>query len=233
MGKLFNLDSPIMQFLNRVADLMILNIITLICCIPVITAGASITAMHYVLLKMVRGDDGYIVQGFFKSFRENFVQATVEWLIMLVMIIVFVLDFVVIRTNQNTFPAIFRYSILGVSIVVWLLMQFVLPLQSHFANPVKTTFKNSVLISIAHFPRTLAIALISLAPLALLLLSFQLTPFVFMFGLSAPGIACAYIYSPVFMKFEPAQEENLTEENWVVPEDNDEIDEAFRNLSSK
>lgn len=233
MNKLFNLDSPVMQFLSRMADLMLLNIVTLICCLPVITAGAAITAMHYVLLKMVRGDDGYILQGYFKSFKENFVQATLEWLILLALIVVFALDFLVIRTNQSSFPAIFRYSILGVSIVVWILMQFVLPLQSHFANPIRVTFKNSVLISIAHFPRTLAMALIVLAPVALLLISFQLTPFVFMFGLSAPGMVCAKIYSPIFRKFEPAEEEIPTEENWMVPEDNEEIDEAFRNLSSK
>ena len=51
MGKLFNIDSPVMRFLGKVADLMILNLVTLLCCIPVVTIGASLTAMHYVLLK--------------------------------------------------------------------------------------------------------------------------------------------------------------------------------------
>ena len=53
MSKIFDLDSPFMRVLNRVADLMILNLVTLICCLPVVTIGASLTAMHYVLLKMV------------------------------------------------------------------------------------------------------------------------------------------------------------------------------------
>ena len=54
MGKLFNLDSPIMRVLGTLADMCVLNLITLIGCLPIITAGASITAMHYVLLKTVR-----------------------------------------------------------------------------------------------------------------------------------------------------------------------------------
>ena len=69
MGKFFDLDSPIMRTLNRLADLMWLNILTLLCCLPIITAGASLTAMHYVLLKMVRNEESYISRAFFKSFK--------------------------------------------------------------------------------------------------------------------------------------------------------------------
>ena len=65
------MDSPFMRALNVLADLMILNIITIICCIPVVTAGASFTAMHYVLLKRVRGTEGYIVSTFFDAFKKN------------------------------------------------------------------------------------------------------------------------------------------------------------------
>lgn len=50
--------------MNKVADLCILNIICLVCCIPIVTAGASITAMYYVTLKMVRNEEAYIVRSF-------------------------------------------------------------------------------------------------------------------------------------------------------------------------
>ena len=56
--------------MNKVADLCILNIICLVCCIPIVTAGASITAMYYVTLKMVRNEEAYIVRSFFKSFKD-------------------------------------------------------------------------------------------------------------------------------------------------------------------
>ena len=68
--KFFDLESPLMQILNKVADLMILNILTVVCCIPVITTGASLTAMHYVALKMARNEECYIARDFFKSFKD-------------------------------------------------------------------------------------------------------------------------------------------------------------------
>lgn len=81
MDKIFNLDSPVMQALNKVADLIWLNILTMVCCIPIITVGAALTAQHYVVLKMVRNREGYITRSFFKSFKANFKQATCIWLI--------------------------------------------------------------------------------------------------------------------------------------------------------
>ena len=57
MGSFFNMDSPVMRFLSRLCDLMILNILCLICCIPIVTIGASITALYSVTLKMVKGED--------------------------------------------------------------------------------------------------------------------------------------------------------------------------------
>lgn len=86
--KFFDLESPLMQVLNKVADLMILNLLTVLFCIPVITVGASLTAMHYVALKMARNEECYIARDFFKSFRMNLKQGTVIWLIELFLVLV-------------------------------------------------------------------------------------------------------------------------------------------------
>ena len=58
MGKLFDMDGPLLRGLNKLADLMWLNILTIICCLPVFTAGAAITAAHYVELKIHRNEEG-------------------------------------------------------------------------------------------------------------------------------------------------------------------------------
>ena len=83
MGRLFDMNNKFFTFMSRVADLCILNVLCIIFCIPVITAGASITAMFYVTMKMVRNEEAYIVKGFFKSFKENFKQATMINIILL------------------------------------------------------------------------------------------------------------------------------------------------------
>ena len=79
MGKLFDLDSPFMRVLNRIADLMILNLITLLFVIIPFTGGASLTAMHYVLLKMVRDEETYVVKGFWKSLKKKNFMLTSLW----------------------------------------------------------------------------------------------------------------------------------------------------------
>ena len=75
MSSFFNMDSPVMRFLSRLCDLMILNILCLICCIPIVTIGASITALYSVTLKMVKGEDSYIAKGFFDTIPKSIDEA--------------------------------------------------------------------------------------------------------------------------------------------------------------
>ena len=72
MRNLFSMDSGIFRFLTRLADLMILNILFIVCCIPIVTIGASVTSLYYVTLKMAVNEEGYIAKAFLKSFRQNF-----------------------------------------------------------------------------------------------------------------------------------------------------------------
>ena len=69
--RIFDANSPLMEGLSKISDLVVLNLLVLLCCIPVITAGAALTGMHYVLLKMARNEEGYIARSYFKSFKEN------------------------------------------------------------------------------------------------------------------------------------------------------------------
>lgn len=93
MNRLFNIDNPVMQFLSKMFDLIVLNLIFILSCIPIITIGASISALYYVCLKMLRGEDPYIWQNFWKSFRQNFKQSTVVWLLFLAAVVILGMDF--------------------------------------------------------------------------------------------------------------------------------------------
>ena len=81
MGQIFNLDNPVWNFMSKVADLVILNILVMLCSLPVVTAGAAWTAMHFVTIRMARKEERYVVKDFFRSFKENFRQATVIWIL--------------------------------------------------------------------------------------------------------------------------------------------------------
>ena len=74
---MFKLDSPLMNFLNKLCDIMILNILVLVFSLPIFTIGAAVTAGYYMSFKMVKNEENYIVKGFWKAFKENFRQSTV------------------------------------------------------------------------------------------------------------------------------------------------------------
>ena len=136
MGEMFmfKLDSPFMNFLSKVCDLLILNVVALICCIPIVTAGASITAVYYMCYKMLKNEEGYIFRGFLKAFKDNFIQSTAIWMIQLVIMIVLILDFRIIVYSGLNFSKPLIIAVIACSIIFYLGMVFALPLPSTVTN---------------------------------------------------------------------------------------------------
>ncbi len=222
MGKLFNLDSPVMSFLGKVADLMILNIIAFIACIPIITVGASMTAMHYVLLKMARKEDGYIFRSFMKSFKENFKQATICWLIILLFIVIFVGDIFIINRSGLEFAEWMRIALIVVGVLASMAIIYIFPILARFENTIKGTLKNAMIMAILSLPKTILMLVVYCLPVALMYLSTNMIPIVFLFGISGPAYLCAMIYSTIFKKFEPEKEETDNGDNWFIEEEPEE-----------
>ena len=211
MNKFFDLDNPFMSALSTIADLMILNLLTTLCCLPIFTAGASFAALHYVLLKMVRGEEGYITKSFFTQFKANFKQATGMWLIMLAAAAVFGGDYYIFQHYPETVPKAMMLIIMAIGIFLYVSFTFTFPLQSHFVNKVKTTLKNSILLTILHLPTAFAMAILYIVPvIAIFKLTPYLYPLIFLFGFSAPAYGSAYLYSRVFKKMGDTPEDNET-----------------------
>lgn len=206
MGKIFDMDSPVMRFLGRVGDLLILNLIMIVCCLPIITVGASFTAMHYVLLKMVRGEDGYLVRGFFKSFKSNFRQATILWLIMLVIIGIYAGDLWIFNHAGLGFPKAFMAAVAAVAVIGLLIAMYIFPILSRFDNTVLNTIKNAALMSFLNLPRTLLMVVVYALPFIIAYFSTYSILLVLMFGYTAPAYGAAWLYSDIFKKFEPEAE---------------------------
>ena len=207
MGKFFDMDSTFMQFLNRVGDLMILNIIIVLCCIPVITIGPAYTAMHYVLLKIVRGEEGYLVKGFFKSFARNFKQAVILWILMLLVAAVYVGDAVIFAYSGIAFPKALVIAVAVIGILLLMISLYVFPLLARFDNTIKNTLRNAMLLAFGHLPQTLLMLLVYVLPFVICYFVPYCFIFVLMFGLSVPAYCAARLYSGIFKKFEPEVQE--------------------------
>lgn len=223
MGRFFDLDGPVITFLTKLADIFILNLLLIICSLPIFTFGAAYTAVYYVTLKMVRDEDGYTVKSFFKSFKMNFKQATVIWIIMLLIGGIIVTDWKVTNgalAEYANFSGLMRIImtvfIMASTLIYIFTLLYVFPVLSRFDNTTKNTIRNALLMSVRHLPSTIAIIFITIAPIVLMYLSPRfLVLVVLIFSLSA--YINSYLFVKIFKNYMP-------EENSVItPDDQFEV----------
>ncbi len=155
MSKLFRMDSPLMRFLTKIADLMVLNILFCITSIPLITIGASWTALYSVTLKMVRDEEGSVSRSYFRSFRQNFRQATLLWLGVLVVLALLVLDIRVLNGMAGgTAPGLLRVGVEILALLGIMVLQYLFPSLARFEASLADTLKNACMMALAHLPKT-------------------------------------------------------------------------------
>ncbi len=160
MRSIFDMDSGFFRALSRVADLMLLNIVFIVCCIPIVTIGPAVTAMHYVTLKMAENEEGYIARGFFKSFRQNLRQAMVIWVILLLLGCLLATDLVILKNATGMVFTVVRVLILASFVVYSMELLYVFPTLARFDNSVRVTMKNALFMAILDLPRTVFMLLI-------------------------------------------------------------------------
>lgn len=214
MNRFFNMDNKFFVFMGRVADLIILNLLCILCCLPVITAGASITALYYVTMKMVRNEESYIVKSFFKSFRQNFRQATIIHMILLVTAFMLYFDINIVKNIEGSLSQILTCIFIALSFLYALILLYIYPLQAKFFNSVKNTFSNALLMSVRHLPYTFLMFAVCLVPIAIFFvpnIQIQSTLFMLLFLMGISGIAfCnSKFLVKIFDNYVPKEDEIL------------------------
>ncbi len=212
----FNMDGPVMRFLSRMADLMILNVIFILCCIPIVTIGASLTAISYVLLKIRDGEEGYIARGFFKSFKQNFRQATLIWLMILGAGILLGLDIYILRSMSGTLAQINTVLIMVLIVLLVFILFYVFAVLARFENTVLNTIKNACLMSILDFPKTLLMvgtvaAAIFLSFLNGTFLTWAILIWI-LIGFALIGYCNSWFLDGILKKYMPKEEEQTEED---------------------
>lgn len=212
MGALFNLDNPVWSFMGRVADLVILNILALICSIPIVTIGASWTAMYFVTIRIVRKEEGYVIRDFFRSFKENFKQATIIWLLVIAVAAVFIGDILIYRMMPDQIPQIIMIIVVALAYLVLGTVVYVFPVLSRFHNTIKNTIKNAFLLSVVNIPFTLIFIVLMILPVVLAIFVIEIAPILLLMGLSLPAYISSMLFVRIFRKVEPAEEVEEAEE---------------------
>lgn len=197
MGNLFNTDGFLWRAMRDLTSLVILNLITLFCCIPIVTAGAAIASMHYIFFQMIENKEGRIVRTFFKQFRENLRNATPIWLILLAASGLLAFEYNAFKESEGIGRVVIILVYAGVLILV-MLSVWLFPLTAKFVYTTSGCFHNAFALCISKLIRTLGMAAIMTVIPFVLTQDMRLAPLAVLLGLSLPGYFCALIYHPVF-----------------------------------
>lgn len=213
--QIFSMDNAFFRFMGRLTDLVWVNILTLICCLPVVTAGAALSAMYKVLIKMAMEDAGGITRMYFEAFKSNFKEATKLWvpsaLILFVMLSnAWILHQGIFEGNQVLLTAT-GISIGIITVLVVLFQIYALSLLAFYDNTLKQTVKNAFLLMLAYFPRSICMIVILLFPLALMMISNWFLFLWGLYGLTVPGYVNAMLLGRIFQKTEEAGKSGLEE----------------------
>ena len=206
MDRFFDANNPVMQFLSRIVDLAILNLMTIACMIPIVTAGAAITAMNNVLIHLVRKDETYVWKMFIKSFRQNLKQGIGLGLLFTAIFAVAGIELMMLHSIDAKSSTMFMIIITVIGICVFGVGIYTFALLSRFENTARGTLFNAVSLALGHFPRTLGMLAICAAWAAFLWFAHGITLLLILYGLTLPGYLCVKIYDPIFKTMETNEE---------------------------
>lgn len=207
MHNLFHYENPFIQFLVRVGDLMILNALFILCSLPVVTLGASLTAMHRVTQNMLFEQEEPLLKAFFRAFRQNFKQSTLAWLVELVVIVSLVCDVLLVMAYFDGGLAKAMYILVAVlAILVAGVFSYLMPLIARYENGMRQQVNNAVVLAIIKLPKTVLLTLLNLLPVILLLISVpvfvQTLIFWVIIGFAFVSFLTSSILKPVFQQLE-------------------------------
>ena len=233
---LFNENNVVHICMNMIGDIVLANLLFILCSIPIITIGPSLTALYHCMLRTVKGNNNGTVKTFFKAFKDNFFQSLVIWILFLFVLLILLLNIRFLSHTGSSMSKILLYFSFACALLLVIEFLYIFPVIAAFSGTIKNHLKNALLFAVMHFPSTLLILVVSLLPMYMTYQDLKLMPlyatcwFFFGFGLTA------YINSKLFYRmFKPylgEEDDDITaDENFSI--DVDKADGLVELLISK
>lgn len=205
MTGLFSFNSPLWRFVDRILHLMWLNLLWLVCSLPVVTMGAATTALYSVTLKYAGNREGYLTREYFRAFIGNFWQSTLIFLLLSAAGIFLGMDFIVYA--RSSMSDILSFILLFAFFTCLLLFAFmnlyVYAIIAKFRTTVPHCLKNAFIMSICHWPCSV---LMIAAALAILAVGFLLFPPVLFVGSALYCYLCSKFFVRIFSRYIPGDD---------------------------
>lgn len=183
MNRFFNYDNGIMQTLSKIFDCICINLLWLVCCIPIFTIGASSSAYYYAYNKAIRQRRSYACREFFHGLKLNFKQSTKAWLLVFFLYVVTLMDCRILGAMAATvkYAGVLQAVILAMFVLITMWVTYLFPYMARFEAGTKAVIKNCAIIMVANLPWSL-----------LLLVLFAATVFAFVIF---PGLGM--LFAPI------------------------------------
>ena len=199
-------QNPVYNFMNLVVDLVGVNLLFLLCCIPVITIGPALSALYTVTLRLVRNTCETPVRSFLVAFKDNLKQGVILTLLVTVIggFLLFntLWAYQIFRTQDALlYTLFFVFCVISLGLFLAVLI-YLFPMQAQFSNTLKYTVLNALRLSVKHFHKTICLIVIPAAVIWISSLSAEAFAAVTMILLIIGFVLMAYLQShllvPIF-----------------------------------
>lgn len=155
MGGFFSSDGPLYQFLDKIGHLILLNILWLLCCLPVVTIIPATTAFYYATIKSIRRGHGYAFREFFTSFKNNLARGIPLSLVLTALGLLLMFNFKVAWQAQTKQSTVFAMIYLILLFFYAGFVIYICPVLSRFSIRIRPLARMASVMVFRHLPVTI------------------------------------------------------------------------------
>jgi uncharacterized membrane protein YesL len=197
-------------WMEKLFDAVTLNLLWLLCSLPLITAGASCTAFYYAMVKVIRGERGHLFGEFRRSFKLNFARATLIWISFAALVFLLLVNRNITADIGGYFGLFLLCLYTAIAVLLLALLMYVFPVLSRFHMTVPQVIKLSVYMCFRYLHYTLGLLAVSAGAAA----AVYFFPF-FIFCVPVGGLYCfSRLMEPLLVRHTPA--EAAGEDRWYL-----------------
>ncbi|UQZ75809.1 hypothetical protein C2I17_15305 [Niallia circulans] len=199
VNNIFEWNGPVYRFLEKIVNLLLLNALFLLSCLPIVTIGSALTAMYSITIKMAKNEDVSIVKAYVAAFHKNFKQSTIIWLILLAAGIILYMDYYYLNQYKGNLVFLVKVSLGLFSFAYIILFSFIFPYVARFKNSVKDSIINTWKIALVHPFKTISVLMVTGIPIIALGISVYSLFFLLYFSLFIGFSFFAYINTLIIL----------------------------------
>ncbi len=161
MKGLFQLENPVWIFMGKLVDIFVLTMLWFLTSLPIITVGASTTALYYVILNLANNEEGYVVRSFFRAFKENLRQGILAGVLVIVMGVFLGCDISIYYHMEGRIGTVLFWSSIVLTAVYIMTVLYLFPLMARCQTDLRHLLAMAFVMSVKNFGWTVFMIVIT------------------------------------------------------------------------